>query len=471
MKVTAERVPEAQLVLEVEIDDGQVQKSLDQASRRLAQRFDIPGFRKGKAPRAIVERTLGAEFVFDEAIERLIPQVYEEAVQEQGVEPLGPPNLEILERQPVRFKATVPLRPEVDLGDYRSIAVDKEPVEVTDALIADAILEIRRRHAVLEPVERPVEYNDRLRLDIRAEVDGESALQEEGVELSLREGMTIGVPGVDEQLVGLETGPEREFEVDVPEDWDDADVAGKRLRFFVTIHDIKREILPEPDDDLAAEAGDLESFDALRDQVIHDLRSTAERRARDGFHQALLDAVTAQANVEFPPTLLEQEIDQMLRELAQQSGAGADAEAYIRQQGQDVAALRESLRPQASARVLRGLILAEIARHEEIEVAEAAIDAEIASVAGAGPQAEQVRALFDSESGRNVLRRNLLTGATLDRLGEIAVENAVGARGDAVPAVDTASGDESAGEAADGDAAEDPSESASDKTGGGRRQA
>ena len=418
MKVTAERIPEAQVVLEIEIDDERVQQSLHDASRRLALRYRIPGFRKGRAPRAVVERTLGADVVFDEAVERLVPEAYEEALRQQSLAPIGPPGFEILERRPVRFKATVPLEPTIDLGDYRSIITHKEPVVVTDEMIDDTILELRRQHAVLEPVERPAGYNDRLRLDIRAEVEGRSVLRQEGVELSLREGMTLGVPGVAAKICGLAKGSEHEFRVEVPADWHDKDVAGETVTFFVTIHDIKQEIVPESDDDLAAEVADLSSFQELRDRVATDLRAAAERRATEAHQQALLDALGAKATVEYPPILIDHELQHLLGELARQ--AGQSLEEYLQGQGENAAALRESLRAQAEERVRRGLLLDELATQEGISVSDSEIEGEITRLAGPGPQAPQVRAVFDAEDGRTLIRRNLRVSKTLERLAAIA---------------------------------------------------
>lgn len=439
MKVTAERIPEAQLVLEVELDDERLKKSLDQASRRLAQRYRIPGFRKGKAPRAVVEQALGADRVFDEAIERLIPAAYEEAIEQEGVEAIGPPQFEIVDREPIRFKATIPLEPKIDLADYRAISAEKESIDVTDETIAETILEIRRRNAVLEPVERPAEFNDRVRLDIRAEVDGKTALREDGAEVSLREGVPIGVPGVVEKIVGLEKGPEHDFTIDVADDWDDEEVAGKTVTFFVTIHDIKQEILPDPDDDLATEVGDFETFEDLRSRIRDDLVETAERRATETHHQELLEKVTAAASVEFPPMLIDHEIEHMMAEVARQ--AGQDLETYFQEHRAEADAMRQAVRPQAAERVLRSLILNEVGRVEEVSVSDADVADEITRMIGDNPQAEQMQAIFDTENSRDAIRRNLHTTKTLGVLAEISAANL--ARSDDVDSAKSEAEDES----------------------------
>ena len=422
MKVTAERIPEARVVLEVEIDDERLQRSLDQAYRRLAPRTRVPGFRPGKAPRPLVERALGHDRLLQEAVDRLLPEAYEEAVQAQGLDPIAAPELEVLQMEPVRFKATVPLQPEVGLGAYQSLSMKREAVEITEEQIQAALLEIRRRHAILEPVDRPLQYNDRLTVDIRAEVDGRLVLNQDGAEVHLREGMTLAVPGLAEGLVGRSAGQNQQIEVQVPASYADGEVAGKTVRFTVNLRDIRQEILPEANDDLAAEVGDFASFGALRDRVASDLQARASEQVNAAFQQAVLDAVVAGAQAEYPPVLVEQEIDHLLEEMARRQGRSA--EDYVSALGQEAPQLREQLRAEAIQRVVRGLVLTEAAKLEEIDVTAAEGDAEIARLVGDGPEAAQLRTVFESEGGRRAVERNLVTSRILERLSAIAITNA-----------------------------------------------
>lgn len=449
MKVTAERIPEAQMVLDIEIDPEQTKKSLDQAARRLAQRYRIPGFRQGKAPRQVIENTLGEDLVFEEAFERLIPKAYDEAIEQEGIEPIGAPDLEIMEKDPVRFKATVPLQPVVDLGDYATISVEKETSEVSDEQVADTLLELRRQHAVLEPAERPIEYDDHVRIDVRAEADGEQVLNEEGIEFALREEMVIAVPGLTEQLVGLTKGPEHEVSVDVPEDHNDAEVAGKIVTFLVTVHDIKSEDLPELDDDLASEVGDFKTIEELRSRVRSDLVEAQDQRITNEFHEGVINAVIQKASVEFAPSMVDHELDHMMGEMAQQSGQ--ELEAYMQALGPAANQIRESMRERAADRVLRSIVLSEATSVEAVEVEESDIDAEIDRMIGDSPQAEQLRGVFGSDQSRQMIRGNLTTKKTLDALGEHAIKNFDAGEPPTLAAPD----DESAEESADDMSAED----------------
>ncbi|MCY3918942.1 MAG: trigger factor [Chloroflexi bacterium] len=452
MKVTTERIPEAQIVLEVELDDERVAKSLNQAAKRLSQRYRIPGFRKGKAPRVIVEQTLGAEAVFEEAMERMIPNAYEQAIKDEGIEPIGPPEVDNIDRDPFRFRARLPMPPEIDLGPYREIARIEEPVVVSDDDLADAVLEVRRSHAVLEPVERPVELNDRLKADVRATINGQQALDQPDADFHVREGMVIGIPGVVDELVGLGLG-EHTFAVDAPDDWDDEDVAGKTAVFTVTIKEIKKEILPDADDDLASEAGEVDSFEELRAKLREDLRTRAEERSLEDHNEALLQAVIGGASIEFPPLLAQNEIEHMLHEVAR--SIGQDPRELVQSQDPKVIQMRERMREEAAVRVRRGLVIEKVAEAESIEVGEDDIEAEFDRIAGNGPQAEQVRNMIDTPGGRAMTRRNLISARVIDRLSEIARENALAAED---VEEDTPADDDANAEAPDGaaPAADDP---------------
>ncbi len=430
MKVTAESIPEARVVLEVEVDDERFQRSMTWAYRRLASNAKIPGFRPGKAPRALVERTLGRDRLLQEAVDHMVPEAYDEALREHELEPIGPPEVEILTLEPMRFKATVPLQPKVELGDYRSIALESEPVVVNDDRIAETVLGLRRQHAVLEPVDRPVQYNDRLRLDIRGVLKDRTFAREDNVEFSLREGTEVVVPGLAEQIVGLETGTDHQLEIALPQDVENQELAGETVTFHLTIHELKQEILPDLDDHFAGEVGDFDSLDALRLRITTDLREQETARVQGAFKDAVLAEAVQQATVEFPPMLVDREIEHMLADAARTRGQSLDA--YLQGLGQDPKELAATLRPDAAKRVQQSLVLSELTKAEEITVSDPDIETEIARVSGDGPQAEQVRAVFDSENGRGIIRQNLITSRTLERL--VALAGAAAAAQRAAPA-------------------------------------
>ena len=424
MKITSERIPEAQMLLTVELDEQQVKRHLDQAAKRLSQRYRIPGFRQGKAPRRVVESALGPDVVFEEAVERMIPQALGEAIEQEGLEPVAQPSVEVTERDPFTFTATVPLIPEVEVGEYREIAIGRPESGYSEEMVEERILEIRRRFAVLEPVDRAPELNDRLTADIKAEVDGEQILDQPGAEFHLREGAVIGVPGLCEELVGADVGEELTIPIDVDEDWDDDEVAGKTVSFTVTIHDVKSEELPEADDDFAMEVSEeFETFAEFRSRVESDVREQTEAQVDQEFRGAVLQAAVERATLEYPPAIVENEIENMRQDFARQMGQ--DPNTFLRDSSEQAEQLIASFRSQATDRVINTLVLQHIGEAEGIEVLDEEVTADIQRMIEGMPampleQAEQ--SLVDVELRARVETR-LIQERTVERLQQIALTN------------------------------------------------
>ena len=424
MKVTAERIPEAQMLLEIELDDARVKKSLDQAARRLSQRFRIPGFRQGKAPRRVVESTLGPDAVFEEAAERLIPQALTEALEQEELDPVAQPSVEVTGREPVTFTATIPLPPVVELGDYQSIAIAKPESEFSEEMLEERLLELRRQHAVLEPVEREPQLNDRVTADVRAEVEGEEILDQPGAEFHLREGSVIGVPGLSEKLVGVAVGEQHVIPIDVDEDWDDEEVAGKTVIFTVTIHDVKSEELPDPDDDFAMEVSDeFETFADLRERIESGLREQTERQAEEQFSQAVMQAAVDRATLEYPPALVEHEIEHMRQDFARQMGQ--DPATFLRDSSEQGEQLLASFRTQANERVINTLVLQNISEAEGIEVLDEEVTGDLQQMLAGMPTQDsaQTEQMLQDEGIRANVQSRLVRERTIERLQQIALTN------------------------------------------------
>lgn len=425
MKVTAERIPEAQMRLEIELDDARVKKSLDQAARRLSQRFRIPGFRQGKAPRRVVESALGADRVFEEAAERLLPQALTEAIEQEGLEPVAPPTIDdITGREPVAFVATVPLTPVVELGDYQSISVAKPESQFSEEMLEERLLELRRQHAVLEPVDRAPELDDRVTADVKAEVDDETILDQPGAEFHLREGAVVGVPGLSEKLVGVAVGEEHTIPIEVDEDWDDEEVAGKTVTFTVTIHDVKAEELPDADDDFAMEVSEeFETFAQLRERVETGLREQTDQQADQEFSQAVMRAAVDRATLEYPPALVEHEVEHMRQDFARQMGQ--DPNTFLREDSESGEQLMAGFRSQANERVMNTLVLQHIGEAEGIEVLDEEITADIRNMFGQFTEIspEQAQETLSDEGFRANVQARMVRERTVERLQQIAMTN------------------------------------------------
>lgn len=419
MKVSTQRLPESQIVLEIEVDPEQMERSLDRAYRKLVQRTAVPGFRKGKTPRNMLERHVGRERFLHEAHDILIPEAYKQAVEEREIDAIGQPDIELLQAEPLAFKATVPIRPTVELGDYKELRLEREAVVVDEADVERSLEELRHRYAVHEPVERPVQMGDIVRGDVRGVVDGREIYKDGDVEFRLRDGATILLPGFAEGLVGAEKGVEKEITITVPPG--EGPLAARSGVFTVTVKEVKQERLPELNDDFAREVGEgFSNLEVLRERLRSDIRERLEAQAEEGFRDGAVGALAEQAQkIEFPPVLIDREIERIVRDQARSTGQKIDQ--YLATMKRSPDQLREELLPAATERVRRSLALTRLAEQEGIEVEPPEVDSEVERIVGsAGQQAQELRRLFSGAEARTSIERSLLTRKTIERLIEIA---------------------------------------------------
>lgn len=421
MKVTLERLPESRVLLDIEVDEDRLSRSLDAAYKRLAPRARVPGFRPGKAPRPMVEKYLGRARLMDEALNKLIPDVYNEAIASEDVDAIAQPELEIVEIEPVRFKATVPVRPTVSLGDYRAIRVERENTPVTDEMVAEQILLLRRRNALHVPVERAVQWNDVLLADLHGSVDGDPFVEDEDAEFALREGQLILVPGLAEAFLGMSKGEEKQIDLPIPEDFRAERLQGKTASFTLHVKEVKEEQLPDEDDELAAavNAEEFPTFAALKERLRTDIEKALSDEAEAKLRNEAIDKLLAGATLDFPAVLVEREIDHLVHE---STGNDANAyRAYLQRVGRTEAEYREAMRETAAQRVRRSLVLAQLAADEQLDVSGEEIDQELDRLSSAmGDEAERFRQLFANPQGVGSIGRNLMSQKTLDRLAAIA---------------------------------------------------
>jgi trigger factor len=395
-----------------------MERALDKAYRRLVQRAEIPGFRKGKAPRDMVERHLGRERLVHEALDTLIPEAYNKALDEQEIEAIDQPRLDIVQEEPLVFTATVPVRPTVRLGDYKGLRVKRPSVVVAQEDVDSAVEELRHRYALHEPVERPVQMGDLVRADVRGHIDGREVFADDDFEFTPRDGVTILLPGFSEGVIGAEKGAPKEVAVTTPPG--SQPLSGKSGAFTVVVKEVKEEKLPALDDEFARQVGEgFAGLQALRQQLEGRIRERLDAEAEEMYRGEALTALVAQVKeLEYPPVLLEREIDRLLRDEAR--AVGHDVDHYVEQLNKPVQEIRDALRPAAEERVRRSLTLTALAEAEQIMVEPAEVDGEIEKIVNSsGAQAPQMRQLFQSPGGREAIERSILTRKTSDRLVEI----------------------------------------------------
>jgi trigger factor len=422
MKVSSEKTADSQVILTFEAEPQEVQQSLERAYRKMAQRVAIPGFRKGKAPRSLLEQYLGHNALLEEAAQLLIPEATGKAIQEQQLDMIHEPSVELDSLEPVRWRATVPLRPTVDLGQYKDIRMERLAIEVTEEQITQELEELRFNATPWQPVERPVQFGDLVTLNAVGLEGERSILDEKDVQYRPQEGLTNPVPGFAEQLGGMEKGQSKEFDLSFPEEHERKDLAGKAFHFQVTVREVKGKDLPSLDDEFAKGVGDgFESLAQLKEKLAEDIRGRQEVAAKRELQEKAFEELVKMAQVVYPPVLVEHELNHMLEEQWERlRQSRISPEEYVRLTGKNGQQLREELRPLAQERVLRGLVMAQLIEVENIQVSKDEVQSEVGEIAtGVGEQADQVRQLFSREENLGSLQRTMLQRKALQRLAEI----------------------------------------------------
>lgn len=423
----------------IEVETERLDAARERALRKLSPKAKVPGFRPGKAPKNMVLSYFGDERVLDEALDILVPDVYREALEaDETIDAIARPRLVVETTDPLVVKATIPVRPTVELGDYQSVRVTVDPIVVEESRVDETLQVLRKRASTLEPIEREIAWNDVVRIDVLGTVEGEKMVDQKDVEVQLVEDRDVLFPGFEESLLGHKKGESVEFTLAVPEEVKSEKFAGKQCDFAVHITETKEEVLPELDDAFTKAVGEgFETVDALRQRIREDIEKAQEQERDNRCHDEILTQLVERATIEFPPVMLDVEVDRLVHEHARQLGDEHNMESYLASIGKTAEQVQEELRPIADTRLRRSLVLSQLTGAENIEAADEEIEAEIDRMtASAGERGAQLRQLFDSENGRDTIRRNLLTRKTLARLVEIATQD--GATGAAAPVAKTA---------------------------------
>ena len=431
MGVTAERLPRSLVSIEIEVEPERLETSMTKVIRKVSQQVRIPGFRPGKAPRAIVERTVGQPMLLQEAIEDLLPTVYNEALESESIDAIGQPEIELKSTEPLVVQATVPVRPTIEIGAYEALRVPRDEVSAGEAEIDEAMTDLRRRYATLEPVDRAVEWNDTVRIDMTVSVEGQAEPHvEEGAEFAVLEDGIVSLPGFLDQLIGLERGGPHEFSFTLPDDYPAEELAGKTAEYSVQLLEVKQEVLPELDDEFARSLDEegIDNLEELQARLREGVQAQIEAVADMSYREEVVDLLLATAELDYPEVLVEREIDRLVDEQSQHAAhEREDFERWLEAIGRTEDEVRDSLREQADLIVRRGLVLSEFAVREEIAATDEELNErvdEMVEQASAGStdlaRRAQVRAMFDTEQMRASMGERLVTERALERLIEIA---------------------------------------------------
>ena len=383
---TMEKLEGSKVKLTIEVSAEQFEAETQKAYQKAGKRFNVPGFRKGKAPRKVIENMYGPLAFFDDAFDIVYPEAYQAAIAEQGVEPVDRPDVSIETlpegETPLVFSLVVAVKPEVELGAYKGIEVEKRAYNVTDDEVDAAIAQLQEGVARMVDVDRPVENGDTVNLDYSGSVDGVKfdGGTAQGQTLTIGSGQFI--PGFEEQMVGMAVGEEKDIEVTFPEEYHAENLAGKKAVFAVKVNGIQVKELPTLDDEFAKDVSEYDTLEALRDAKRQELLEQAEKNAKIQKENDVVRKAVENATVEVPDAMVERQIDSFLQDMGYRlQMQGISLEDYLKYTNTEISALRDQYRADAALRVKSQLVLEAISKAEAIEATSEEIGDKVAEYA------------------------------------------------------------------------------------------
>jgi trigger factor len=433
VKVDTERKPGSQVVLSVEVDADQVSRSIDQAYSRLAPRVRIAGFRPGKAPRPMVEREIGWPTLRQEALDLILPTAYNSALDEAGLDPIDVPRVEVQQfdrGQPMKFTATVSIKPEITLKEYKDIRVPRPQTEIGDPDVDEAVERLRNRYAELHAVERPVQAGDFLTVDTHIVQGGAVLIGESQTDAQLEVDKDRLIPGLAEGVIGQAQGETRDIRLTLPADYPKKDLAGSAVVFRITVKSIKERRLPPPEElpqlmtpsEAGPETPARQTLEELRHDIREELQDAASKGDEQRFENDVLKALDERMEVEVPEALIEREVNRRVRELGVRlEEQGLKMERYLQYTNTTLEVLQAEQRPQAVQKVRLELALETVAEREGLTVSDAEVEEAVADALAEEDHAgHQHGDLRTADPVRAYFRHQLLMRKTIDFLSAVA---------------------------------------------------
>lgn len=427
MSLQVENMEKNMAKLTIEVSAEELEKAIQGAYLKQRNKISVPGFRKGKVPRQMIEKMYGAEIFYEDAANALIPTAYGKAYDECELDIVSQPKVEVVQLEkgkPFIFTAEVAVKPEVTLGEYKGLSVDKVSNRVTAKEVDAKLEEEQKKNARTVVVEdRAVQDRDEVVLDFEGFVDGVAFEGGKGENYPLTIGSGSFIPGFEEQLIGAEAEKEVEVNVTFPEEYHSEDLAGKAAVFKCTVHEIKAKELPELDDEFAAEVSEFDTLDAYKADIKAKIK---EQKIADGNRKKedqVVEKAVANATMEIPEAMIDTQVNQMAQDFAQRiQQQGLSMEQYFQFTGMTAEKMMEELRPQAVKRIETRLVLEAIAKAENIEITDEKIDEELAKMAEAYKMEVEKLKEFMGENEKEQMKMDLAVQEAVTFLADNAVE-------------------------------------------------
>lgn len=382
MSSTVEKKENNKVTLKFQVEYNEFDKAVQKAYLQNRSKFNISGFRKGKAPRKIIESRYGEGVFYEDAINIVLPEAYSNAIDENNIEPVDRPDIDISELEkgkPVIFTAEVTVKPEVELGEYKGIEVEKNEYNVTDEDVENELKTMQDRNARLVAVEdREVKEGDTVVIDYSGSVDGEKFEGGTAENQTLEIGSGQFIPGFEEQLVGKNTGEDVEVNVEFPEDYQAEELKGKKAKFDVKIHEVKEKELPELDDEFAKDVSEFDTLDELKEDIKAKLEKEAKDKEEAELQNSVIEKVMENSKVDIPEVMIDSQTDEEIKNLDYKLRyQGLDLEKYLELTNSKIEDLKEQLKPNAEKLVESDLVLEAIGKKENIEASDEDVDKEL----------------------------------------------------------------------------------------------
>jgi trigger factor len=428
MKSTLDKTENRMSYLTVVTEASELDEYMEKAYQRLVKRTEVPGFRKGNAPRDILEKHVGRDKMLEDAIREAVPVICSNVLQEQKIEAIMQPMVKIVQNEPLKFEMIVALKPLVELGDYKTMVVEADSLEVSDKEINEVLDNLRKQYGGrFEISDRPIMMGDKVTADIIGEIYESPFIRKKSVSFELNSEFAKEIPGLADKIVGMKKGEEQKFKLTLPDNYENKVVAGKEVLFTVTIKDVQGVNMPELDDEFAKKvAPGVDSVDDLKERIRANLKNEKERNAVSNYEEKVVEKLIESSKLEFAPIMVDMELEGLLQDYKRQLQASCRDEKEFEERMKQVpeAKLRENGRPMAKKRVLWSLVVNEVAKSEGIAVSAEEIDQEIEEMLNdAGQNKEEMRKYLQEKNGRVEVENFLHAKKTIKHLVDIVKAN------------------------------------------------